>query len=139
MAKKAAAKKPNQPGRKPKGVANKKGKSKASQPWLTWKSAAQGKTGLAKLLKAHEKAKGSAKGSLTKGIAEAKRAIKNLAAKEYRARLKTVNEEGGETKKRGPKDTKGDDKSSEKGKKTEKTSKVKRKTGRFKQRSRKGK
>lgn len=136
MAKKSAAKKPNQPGRKPKGVANRKGKAKASQPWLKWKSAAQGKTGLAKILAAHGKAKGAAKTALTKGMAEAKRTIKNLAAKEYRARLKTVNEEGGDTKKRGPKDTKGADKSSEKGKKTEKTSKVKRKTGRFKQRSR---
>lgn len=138
MAKKKAASKPAA-GRKPKGVANKKGKAKAKQPWLTWKSSKQGETALAKMLKAHGNAKGAKKTALTKGMAAAKRSIKNLKAKEYRARLKTVNEEGGDVKKRGPKDTAKSDKSSEKGKKTEKTSKTKKSYGRFKQRSRKKK
>ena len=124
---------------KPKGVANRKGKTKAKQPWLSWKTAAQGAAALGKMQKAHGKATGAAKSALTKGMAAAKKAIKNLKAKEYRSRLKTVNNESGGGAKRGPKDSAAADKSSTKGKKTEKTSKTKKTYGRFKYRSRKRK
>lgn len=154
MAKKAAAKKlspaksaskpkskpkaKSSPTTKPKGKANVKGKAKAANPWSKWKNSAAGEKWLKTAKGRHEKLAGAAKGRSTKDMGQARRAIKNLKAKEYRTRLREAEDESGERKKRDPK-TDASGKTSEKGKKTEKTSKPKSRRGIFKSKSRKRK
>lgn len=154
MAKKAAAKKlspaksaskpkskpkgkpKSSPTTKPKGKANVKGKAKAANPWAKWKNSAAGEKWLKKAKGRHEKLAGAAKTASTKGMGQARRAIKNLKAKEYRTRLREAEEDGtGTRKKRDPK-LSATGKSSEKGKKTEKTSKPKSRRGILKSKSR---